>query len=129
MLYYHGSFITDAKTAKANGIGPVALVVVSGAFVVSGALAGLITRVRSLRCDRGGGGGGDGSVEGEEGESGIVVAVAATCRFARSVTAFAAIAANVGSAGNLLFPTNPASARRQRTRETPPGEVEVVVEE
>ena len=41
MLYYHGSFITDAKTAKANGIGPVALVVVSGAFVVSGALAGL----------------------------------------------------------------------------------------
>ena len=81
--------------------------------------------VCSLRCDGGGGGGGDGGVEGEEGESGVVVAVAATCRSAGGVTAFAAIATNAGSAGNLLFPTDPAFARRQRTRETPPGEMEV----
>ena len=37
---------------------------------------------------------------------------------------FAAIAANAGSAGNLLFPTDPAFARRQQTRETSHGEVE-----
>ena len=54
-----------------------------------------------------------------------------TCRFAGSDTAFAAIAANAGSAGNPLFPTDLAFGQRQRTRQTPLGEVEEeeVVEE
>ena len=45
MRRYHGSLINDAKTAKANGIGAVSVVVVSGTF------AGPIIRVRILRCD------------------------------------------------------------------------------
>ena len=61
----------------------------------------------------------------EKGEMGeIAVVVSAGSRSAGSVTALAANAANAGSAGNLLFPTDPAFARRQRTRETPHGEVE-----
>ena len=54
-----------------------------------------------------------------KGELAVAVVVGAACRSAGSVTAFAAIAANAGSAGNLLFPTDPAFGQRQRTRETP----------
>ena len=54
----------------------------------------------------------------------VVVAVVAACRSAESVTAFTANDANAGSAGNPLFYTDLASARRQRTPETPTGEVE-----
>ena len=47
MRRYHGALINDAKTAKANGIEAVALVVVSGTF------AGPIIRVRSFRAKAG----------------------------------------------------------------------------
>ena len=59
-----------------------------------------------------------------KGQLAVVVVVGAACRSAESDTAFTAIAANAGSAGNPLFPSDLASARRQRTRETPTGEVE-----
>ena len=51
------------------------------------------------------------------------------CRSAGSDTTFTTIAANAGSAGNPLFPTDPAFGQRQPTRQKPPGEVEEEEEE